>query len=99
MSDKDCLDTQQQRELEATVTEFHIRYVQERILLDSDLIFDLVRSGRLQVQGAVVQWDGTVRFIGGHPDFTRVADQRARIDRHRRKGFKLGPRQLETKAK
>jgi len=85
------LDSQQQKELVAVATEFHVFYVMERLLLDSTFIFDQVRSRRLQVQGAVVLWDGEVRMLGGHTDLPRVMEQRARADRHRRKGLKLGP--------
>jgi len=88
--------SQQQKELITISTEMHVGYVMERLLMDSDVIFELSRTGKLEVQGAIVQWDGAVRFIGGHADFQRVVEQRARAEKHNRKGLKLGPRRQDS---
>lgn len=80
---------QQQLELTELTTELHIRYVLERLLIDADLVIDRVATGRLEVQGAIVQADGRLRMLGG-PDVHRLIGQKARVERHRRKGFGLG---------
>jgi len=82
-------DAQQQSELAELTTELLIRYVSERLLIDSDLVIDRVAMGQLEVQGAVVEEDGRVRMLGG-PDVHRLIGQKARLERHRRKGIGLG---------
>jgi carbonic anhydrase len=84
-------DSQQQRDLAAHATELHVIYRLERVLRDSELIIGLVQANRLQVQGAIAQADGTVKFLGGHAGTDRLFDQRKRIEKHRRKGLRLGP--------
>jgi hypothetical protein len=82
-------NTQQNSELAELTAELHIRYVLERLLVDSDLIIDRVANGLLEVQGAIVQADGTLTMLGG-PDVHRLIGQKARVERHRRKGVGLG---------
>lgn len=85
-----AVTAEEQNRLVATVAQMHVFYVMERLLIDTDVVFERVRTGRLEVQGAVAQMDGSVTFIGGHYDVQRVIDQRARIGRHRKKGLRLG---------
>jgi carbonic anhydrase len=82
-------DHEQQPELAELTAELQIRYVLERLLIDSDLVIDRVAMGTLEVQGAVVQADGSLRMLGG-PDVHRLIGQKARVERHRRKGVGLG---------
>jgi carbonic anhydrase len=78
-----------QDELALLTTQLHVHYVMERLLVDSDLVINLVSSGHLEVCGAVVQTDGSVHMLS-KPDVHRLIGQKARVDRHRRKGVGLG---------
>jgi len=88
-SESELADAQKRLELADLTTELHIRYVLERLLIDSDLVIDRVAMGKLEVQGAIVQADGSLRILGG-PDVHRLIGQKARVERHRRKGIGLG---------
>lgn len=90
------LDRERQREVLTVATELHVSYVIERILCDSELILGLVQAERLHVEGAIAQWDGSVRFLGGHTDLQRIIQERERAERHRRKGLCLGPPSQEN---
>lgn len=80
-----------EKDMLALAAELHVSYVMERVMTDSDVILDLAKAKRLQVQGAVVQWDGSVQFIGCHAEVQRFVEQRERVVRHRHKGLGLGP--------
>lgn len=80
----------EQEDLVAYATELHVLYVQERMLRDSDYILGLVQSNKLEVQGAVVQADGSVRFMQGKPDVQRILEDRERANKYIRKGQGLG---------
>jgi carbonic anhydrase len=90
---QDSVGNLNQKELALLTAQLHVLYVMERLHVDSDLVISLVSSGKLEVHGAVVQPDGSLQMLQG-PDVQRLTAQRARLDRHKRKGVGLGSEQI-----
>jgi carbonic anhydrase len=91
MQDGSLSVSKQKEDLVRYATELHAIYVQDRILRDSKHILDLCAglNPRLQIQSAIVDKDGSVRWLGGPANMQRYVELRARAERHQRKGLGL----------
>jgi len=94
-------ESEQQEGLVRYAAELHALYVQDRLLRDSKMILDLCKEPhpRLEIRSAVVDKDGSVRFLGKPTDIEKYVERFNRVEKHQRKGLGLSKQSLRNASK